>query len=290
VLVAGLILCIAFRYCDDVPGTLYVVATPIGNLEDMTYRAVRVLREVDLIACEDTRHTGRLLEHFQIDRPTISYHEHNEPGRAAELISRLKSGTSIALVSDAGTPLISDPGYRIVAAAVDAAIPVVPVPGASAILSALTASGLPTDRFHYGGFLPPRSGPRRRALTSAAGLDCTLIFYEAPHRVLETLADISELMPGRPVVLAREMTKLHEEYVRGAASEIANLLASRPAIKGEMTIVIGKASAGETETRSARELLEEYLAQGLSRMDAIKQVARARGVPKREIYSELEER
>lgn len=277
-----------FRYCVHVPGTLYVVASPIGNLEDMTYRAVRVLREVDLIACEDTRHTRHLLDHFGINRTTVSYHEHNETARTSDLIVRLQSGNNIALVSDAGTPLISDPGYRVVAAAVAAGIPVVPVPGASAILAALAASGLPTDSFHYGGFLPSKAGQRRRALTAAVALDCTLVFYEAPHRILETLTDMAELMPRRPVVIAREMTKLHEEYLRGTASEIAELLSSRPAIKGELTIVIGKPVEAEVDSRPARELLNLFLSQGYSRMDAIKEVARARGVSKREIYSELE--
>ena len=271
-------------------GTLYLVATPIGNLDDMTYRGVRVLKEVDLIACEDTRHTRHLLDHFGIDRPTISYHEHNEPQRSASLIVRLEAGATIALVSDAGTPLISDPGYRVVAAAASAGITIVALPGASAILPALAASGLPTDSFYYGGFLPPKPGQRRKALTSAAGLDCTLVFYEAPHRILETLGDVAELMPRRSVVVAREMTKMHEEYLRGLASEIAEALSMRPSIKGEMTLVIGKPAEGETDTRPARELLDQYLSQGFSRMDAIKEIARARGAPKREIYAELEEK
>jgi 16S rRNA (cytidine1402-2'-O)-methyltransferase len=273
-----------------VPGTLYIVATPIGNLEDMTYRAVRVLREVDVIACEDTRHTRHLLDHFAIERPVVSYHEHNEAARTADLIARLESGQNVALVSDAGTPLISDPGYRVVSAAVAAGIPVVPVPGASAILSALAASGLPTDCFHYGGFLPPKAGQRRKALSTAAVLDCTLVFYEAPHRIMETLEELVELMPNRQVVVAREMTKIHEEYLRGTAAEIAATLARRPAVKGEITLVIGKAAEGETDTRPARELLDEYMAGGLTRMDAIKEIARARGVSKRQVYAELEER
>jgi 16S rRNA (cytidine1402-2'-O)-methyltransferase len=272
-----------------VPGTLYVVATPIGNLEDMTYRAVRVLKDVDLIACEDTRHTRHLLDHFGIDRPTVSYHEHNEPERAAELLARLESGSSVALVSDAGTPLISDPGYRVVAAAVNLGIPVVPLPGASAILPALAASGLPTDRFYYGGFLPAKSGQRRKTLLSAAGLSCTVVFYEAPHRILAALADIAELLPLRRIVIAREITKMHEEYLRGTAANIAQTLSARSAIKGEMTVVIGAPAGEETDSRPARELLEHFLAQGYSRMDAIKEIARGRGVSKREIYSELEE-
>jgi 16S rRNA (cytidine1402-2'-O)-methyltransferase len=254
----------------------------------MTYRAVRVLREVDILACEDTRHTRHLLDHFGIDRPTVSYHEHNEASRTPDLIATLEAGKNIALVSDAGTPLISDPGYRIVNAAVAAGINVVPVPGASAILSALAASGLPTDRFYYGGFLPPKGGQRRKTLSAASGLDCTVVFYEAPHRILESIADMAELMPNRQMVVAREMTKMHEEYLRGTAREVASLLSSRPAVKGEITIVIGKSAEAEVDTRPARELLESYLAKGLSRMDAIKEIARARRVPKREIYAELE--
>jgi 16S rRNA (cytidine1402-2'-O)-methyltransferase len=256
----------------------------------MTYRAVRVLRDADLIACEDTRHTRHLLDHFGIDRPAVSYHEHNEASRTADLIARLESGKNIALVTDAGTPLISDPGYRVVSAAAAAGIQIVPVPGASAILSALAASGLPTDCFYYGGFLPSKAGQRRKALSASAALGCTLVFYEAPHRIVEALADAAELMPNRRLVVAREMTKVHEEYLRGTAAEIAANLASRPAVKGEITIVIGKAAEGEADTRPARVLLEYYLAQGMPRMDAIKEIARARGVSKREIYAELEDR
>jgi 16S rRNA (cytidine1402-2'-O)-methyltransferase len=276
------------RYCGDVRGTLYVVATPIGNLEDLTQRAVRVLREVDLIACEDTRHSRRLLDHFGIDKPVLSYHEHNEQERAADLIARLGSGANIALISDAGTPLISDPGYRVVAAAAQAGIPIVPVPGPSALLSALAVSGLPTDSFYYGGFLPAKSVQRRKALASVAALDCTLVFYEAPHRILESLGDIASIMPHRSIVVAREMTKIHEEYLRGTAAEVAARLAERASVKGEITLVIGKAAEGEADSRPARELFDQYLAQGLSRMEAIKEIARARRVSKREIYAELE--
>jgi 16S rRNA (cytidine1402-2'-O)-methyltransferase len=277
------------RYCGDVPGILYVVATPIGNLEDMTYRGVRILKEVDLIACEDTRHTRRLLDHYGIEKPAISYHEHNEAVRTADLISRLETGVNIALVSDAGTPLISDPGYRIVSAATAAGIPVLAIPGPSAILTALTASGLPTDSFFYGGFLPAKQGQRRKALASAAGLGCTAVFYEAPHRIFESLGDIAGLMPARAIVVAREMTKLHEEYLRGTAAEILQQLGERPSVKGEITIVIGKAAGNEADDRSTRELLEHFLGTGLSRMDAIKEIARSRGVSKREVYAELEE-
>ncbi len=265
------------------PGILYIVSTPIGNLEDITLRAIRVLREADAIACEDTRHTRRLLDHLGIAKPMISYHEHNESARAAELVERLERGESIALVSDAGTPLISDPGYRVVKAAIDAGISVVPIPGASAILAALAASGLPTDALRFGGFLPAKATQRRRLLESLAGEDCTLIFYEAPHRIVEALEDISAAMPSHPVVVARELTKMHEEFLRGTASQIVAQLASRDSIRGEFTILIGKGEriADETPIEEAVKALE---AQGTSRMDAIKQVAKSRGLSKREVY------
>ena len=202
-------------------GTLYIVATPIGNLEDITLRALRVLREVDWIACEDTRQTRKLLEHFGIAKPMVSYHEHNESGRAAELVERLTRGGSGALVSDAGTPLISDPGYRLVQAAIAAAIPVVPIPGASAAVSALSAAGLPTDAFRFCGFLPPKSSQRRKTLEQLKPETGTLIFYETPHRILEALEDVAAVMGSRPVVVARELTKLHEEFLRGTAAECA---------------------------------------------------------------------
>lgn len=256
----------------------------------MTHRAVRILKEADLIACEDTRHTRHLLDHYGIERPLVSYHEHNEATRAADLVERLQSGANIAIVSDAGTPLISDPGYRLVTAAAETGISIVPVPGASAILSALAASGLPTDSFYYGGFLPPKSSQRRKTIAALSELDCTLIFYEAPHRIVESLADIADQLPGRPLVVAREMTKLHEEYLRGKPSEIAALLAARSAIKGEITIVIGKPTEKRADDRPVQELLDEHLKAGMSRMDAIKEIARARGLPKRQVYSELEEK
>src|SRR6266852_5445816 len=196
-------------------GTLYLVATPIGNLEDITHRAVRILREVDLIACEDTRHTRRLLDHYGIARPVTSYHEHNETARAEELVARLAAGTNLALVSDAGMPLVSDPGYRVVAAAVRAGIPVVPVPGASALVAALAASGLPTDSFYFVGFLSAKSGQRARALEAVRDQTATLVFYEAPHRILDALEDVERILGPRQVVVARELTKVHEEFLRG---------------------------------------------------------------------------
>src|SRR5215467_5631594 len=195
---------------------LYLVATPIGNLEDITLRALRVLKEVDLIACEDTRQTQKLLNHYDIHTRTVSYHEHNEMTKAAELVVDLEGGAKIALVTDAGSPAISDPGFRLIHLAIRHHVPVVPIPGASAFLAALVASGLPTDSFRFSGFLPAKSGQRRRILESIRGSERTQVFYEAPHRLLETVADIVELLgPGRHVVVAREVTKLHEEFLRG---------------------------------------------------------------------------
>jgi len=268
------------------PGTLYVVATPIGNLEDITLRALRVLREADLIACEDTRQSGKLLAHFGIAKPTLSYHEHNEAARARELIAKLQAGASIALVSDAGTPLVSDPGYRLVTAAIEAGISVIPVPGASALLGALAAAGLPTDAFRFGGFLPAKPSQRRKALEEVQAERCTLVYYEAPHRILETLTDIETVLGDRPVVVARELTKLHEEFLRGTATEVRAQLAARPSVKGEITLLIGKGATAAASTpidQAVRELEQ----QGMPRMDAIKQVARERGLSKREVYKQV---
>jgi 16S rRNA (cytidine1402-2'-O)-methyltransferase len=271
----------------NVSGSLFLVATPIGNLEDITFRAVRTLKEVDLIACEDTRHTRRLLDHYGIDKPTISYHEHNESERSSSLIDRIATGEQVALVSDAGTPLINDPGYILVTAAVAAGVRVVPIPGPSAILAALTASGLPTDSFYFGGFLPQKQGARRKTLESLARLDCTLVFYEAPHRISETLQDIGEVYGNREVVLTRELTKLHEEFLRGTGLALNRILEQRGTPKGEMTLVIGKPVGAAPDDRPVEEAVDAYVAEGLSRMDAIKAVARDRGVSKREIYSKM---
>ncbi|HUA85120.1 MAG TPA: 16S rRNA (cytidine(1402)-2'-O)-methyltransferase [Bryobacteraceae bacterium] len=268
------------------PGILYLVATPIGNLEDMTLRAARVLREVDAIACEDTRETRKLLEHFGIATRMVSYHEHNEVARAAELLERMRGGETIALVSDAGTPLVSDPGYRVVRAAIEAGITVVPIPGASAAMTALAGSGLATDAFRFGGFLPAKKMARRRALENLRAEDSTLIFYEAPHRILETLEDIGEVMGDRPVVVARELTKIHEEFLRGTAEEIRGELAARAAIRGEMTVLIGK-GGGVADDRPVEEAVAELERAGVSRMEAIKRVAKDRGVGKRHLYKEL---
>jgi 16S rRNA (cytidine1402-2'-O)-methyltransferase len=272
------------------PGLLYVVATPIGNLEDITYRAVRVLGEADLIACEDTRQTRKLLDHYLIHKPTISYHDHNEAERTEDLIGHLMAGETIALVSDAGMPLVSDPGYRLVHAAIEAGISVQPIPGPSASLTALAASGLPTDSFHFGGFLPPKTGQRLKLLESLAGEHATLIFYEAPHRILETLEAIETAMGPRPVVVAREITKIHEEFLRGTAAEIHAQLAERDSVKGEITLLIGKAMAPPPDDTPIPEAVDALISGGVPRMDAIKQVARRRGLSKREVYDQLLEK
>ncbi|MEX2262700.1 MAG: 16S rRNA (cytidine(1402)-2'-O)-methyltransferase [Bryobacteraceae bacterium] len=270
---------------------LYIVATPIGNLEDITFRAVRILKEADMIACEDTRQTRKLLDRYGIDRPLVSYHGHNEASRTKELIERLRAGERIALVSDAGMPLISDPGYRLVSAAIENGIAVQPVPGPSAALSALAASGLPADPFYFAGFLPPKRGQRRKALESLKTQTVTLVFYEAPHRIVETLADIDELLGPRPAAMARELTKIHEEILRGTAAEIRAELESRDAVKGEITLVVGGYAAGaEEDDTPIEEAVEACMREGLSRMDAMKAVARRRGLSKREVYQRLEER
>jgi 16S rRNA (cytidine1402-2'-O)-methyltransferase len=266
------------------PGRLYVVSTPIGNLEDITYRAVRILKEVDWIACEDTRTTGHLLRHYGISTHTISYHEHNEAERAAELFEKLKAGETGAIVSDAGTPLLSDPGFRLVRAAVQTGITVEALPGASAILASLVVSGLPTDQFHFAGFLPVRQGQRTRALESLADEPSTLIFYEAPHRILESLADIEAVFSRRDIVVARELTKIHEEVLRGSASQIRGILERRDSIRGEFVILIAKATEPEPGGAPIEDAIEMLIAAGIPRMDAIKTVARERGLSKRDVY------
>lgn len=266
------------------PAALYLVATPIGNLEDITVRALRVLRdEVDRIACEDTRHSRKLLDHYNIDKPLISYHDHNERERGDELLDRLRNGERIALISDAGTPLISDPGYRLAAAAAAEGIPVIPIPGPSALLTALCASGLPTDAFVFGGFLPPKQGQRRKALENWAESPATLVFYEAPHRILDALDDIDFTLGDRPVVLARELTKMHEEFLRGTAKTVKAQL--KPAnTRGEMVLLIGRGEATVRDDRPLPEAVAEAIASGMERMDAIKHIARQRGLSKREVY------
>jgi 16S rRNA (cytidine1402-2'-O)-methyltransferase len=267
-----------------VPGTLYLVATPLGNLEDITYRAVRILRECDLIACEDTRQTRKLLDHYGVARPLLSYHEHNEAGRAAELAGRLRAGASIALVSDAGTPLLADPGFRLVRAAIDAGAAVVPIPGPSAAIAALAASGLAPVPFRFLGFLPPKSGQRARLLESLRDAPETLVFYEAPHRILDTLADLDRILPRRPVVVARELTKIHEEFLRGTPRALLDTLSARPAVKGEITLLVGKAQHPDAADTPVEEEVAGLVRGGLPRMDAVKTVARRRGLSKRDVY------
>jgi 16S rRNA (cytidine1402-2'-O)-methyltransferase len=269
-------------------GHLYLVATPIGNLEDITHRAVRILREADLIACEDTRHTRKLLDHYGISKPLTSYHEHNEAARAQELVEKLCADASVALVSDAGMPLVSDPGYRVVAGAIAAGIPVIPIPGPSAVVAALAASGLPTDSFYFGGFLPAKSGQRVRTLEALRENSSTLIFYEAPHRILATLADVETVLGPRHVVVARELTKIHEEFLRGPVAEVRAALESRSSAKGEITLLIGKAEAPPADPTSIEEAVEACERAGMSRMDAIKEVARKRGLSKREVYKQMQ--
>jgi len=269
---------------------LYLVSTPIGNLEDITLRALRVLKEVDLVACEDTRRTRRLLDHFGISKPTISYHEHNEQKRADELVERMLGGESIALVTDAGTPGISDPAYRIVAAAIERGVAVVPVPGATAMIAALVASGLPTDSFLFAGFLPSRKQARRAKLEELKSERATLILYEAPHRIRETLVDAQEILGDRQMALARELTKLHEQFIRGNVSDlIAHFESHEP--RGEMALVIAGSrddNLSLVEDISISQQVERLMRdEGMSRNDAIKQAARSRGLSKREAYQLL---
>jgi 16S rRNA (cytidine1402-2'-O)-methyltransferase len=275
--------------------SLYLVATPIGNLEDITLRALRVLKEVDLIACEDTRQTLKLLSHYGIHTRTVSYHEHNEMTKAAELVVDLEGGAKIALVTDAGMPGISDPGFRLIALAIRHHVPVVPIPGASAFLAALVASGLPTDSFRFSGFLPVKAGQRRKLLESIKDSPRTQVFYEAPHRLLETLSDVSDVLgEARHVVVAREVTKIHEEFLRGRAREILEQLKARGDVKGEITLLIAKAEEGAvpsaSETVSLAQRVREIMAE--ERADekaALKKVAKERGIGKSEAYREWQQ-
>jgi 16S rRNA (cytidine1402-2'-O)-methyltransferase len=275
------------------PG-LYLVATPIGNLEDITLRALRVLRSADRIACEDTRQTQKLLNHFGIVTPTVSYHMHNEGLRADELLAQLKQGARIAVVSDAGTPGIADPGHEIASAAIDAGIDVFPIPGANAAINALIASGLDTESFTFRGFLPAKQGQRRSVLErlrDSSTSQTADLFYEAPHRILETLSDIESIFGStQHVVVARELTKMHEEFLRGPVAEVRSTLASRPSVRGEIVLLFApSAIPASAVTRSiAEEVAALMQADSLSEKDALKRVARERGIGKSEAYRELQ--
>ena len=275
------------------PGpALYVVGTPIGNLEDITLRALRVLEQVDLIACEDTRQTQKLLEHYDIRTRTVSYHEHNELTRAAELIVDLEGGARIAIVTDAGTPGISDPGYRLITLAVRHNVPVIPIPGPSAFVAALVASGLPTDSFRFGGFLPAKQGQRRTLLEGLRTAQRTAIFYEAPHRIEETLADVAAILGGgRHVVIAREVTKVHEEFLRGRADQLLERVREHP-LKGEITLLIAKPDEIEQPQQvSVAERVQQVMsAEALDDKAALKRVAKELGLSRSEAYREWQRR
>lgn len=267
------------------------MATPIGNLEDITLRALRVLREADLIACEDTRHTQKLLNHFEIKTPTQSYHEHNEAARAQELVAKIEGGACIALVSDAGMPGISDPGELVIRAALELGLKVVVVPGPSALISALVASGLLTDSFRFVGFLPPRSGERRSALEALLEARETLVFYEAPHRITDMLADLQQTFGNeRRIALARELTKVHEEFLRGNIAEVTGELRNREAVKGEITVVVegnsAARSAGAAHTTVVDRIRELMTGGALDEKSALKQSAKEFGVSRSEAYRE----
>jgi 16S rRNA (cytidine1402-2'-O)-methyltransferase len=293
---------IPMRSADDKASAtgpaLYLVGTPIGNLEDITLRALRVLKEVDVIACEDTRQTQKLLNHYAIATRTTSYHEHNEMMRSAELVKEMQEGASVALVTDAGMPGISDPGYRLIALAIRHHVPVVPVPGASAFLAALVASGLPTDSFRFSGFLPAKRGERRAVLEGIKNSPRTQVFYEAPHRIVEALIDVVEVLgTERHVVVAREVTKIHEEFLRGRPSEVLASLKTRETVKGEITLLIGKAeeedARGAADASSARVSVRQRVQQVMAeeKIDekaALKKVAKERGVSKSEAYREMQ--
>ena len=270
-------------------GCLYLVATPIGNLEDVTLRALRVLKEVDLIACEDTRQTQKLLNHYGIRKRLVSYHEHNEMTRAPEVVIELEQGARVALVSDAGMPVISDPGHRLVTLCLRHHIPIVPLPGASALVAALAASGMSTEGFLFVGFLPSRAGERRKVLEELAAQPRTLVLYEAPHRVEDTLKDALDILGPRPAVIAREVTKVHEEFLRGSLPELLEQM-RRKAPRGEMTLLIGPgprqgpAATDVPLTKRIEQLMRE---QKVDHKTALKQAARERGLTKREAYKRL---
>jgi len=267
-------------------GTLYLVATPIGNLQDMTFRAIATLKSVGVIACEDTRHTKKLLNYFGISNKLISYHEHNEAERAEELIELLQKGISVAIVSDAGTPGINDPGFRIVGRAIEIGAPIVPVPGAVAFVNALTASGLATDSIFFGGFLPSKKTERRKRLQMLSDIPATLVFYESPRRLSSTLSDAIDILGDRNAVVARELTKLHEEFTRARLSELQTNF-SAATVKGEIVLLIeraGDVSSAIRETSSVGERFAEMIADGIERKAALKKVAKEFGMSKSEAY------
>lgn len=267
-------------------GTLYVVATPIGNLEDVTLRALRILKEVDLIAAEDTRHTKKLLTHYGVTTPLTSYYDQIEANKAPVLITQLQAGKTIALVSDAGTPGIADPGYRLVKGAAEAGIPVIPIPGPSTVTALLSASGLPTDRFVFEGFLPAKPAQRRKTLQRLKQEERTLIFFESPHRLIDTLQDIADIFGARPLVIGRELTKMHEEILRGFAPELCTQLQTRD-IKGEVALLVG--GAMEAAATSGQPLLAEeihYLrSQGLTLKEIAHALGERHGISKRDVYA-----
>lgn len=265
--------------------TLYIVATPIGNLEDMTYRAVRILGEVDLIAAEDTRHSLKLLSHFGISKSMTSYFDHNQQFKGERILNTLRQGKSVALISDAGTPCVSDPGYQLVRDAVAEGIAVVPIPGACAAVAALSASGLPSDSFTFAGFPPSRQGKRRTFLAELATLPGTLLLYEAPHRLEETLRDIREVLGERQVVVARELTKIYEELLRGSVTEVLESVAQGK-VRGEVVVLIAPGEKTAPESVSLEDTLRQLMLDGaLSVKDAAKKAAEITGVSRSEAYS-----
>ncbi|HEY8560939.1 MAG TPA: 16S rRNA (cytidine(1402)-2'-O)-methyltransferase [Pyrinomonadaceae bacterium] len=272
-------------------GTLYLVATPIGNLQDITFRALEILKTVDVIACEDTRHTAKLLNHFAIKNRLVSYHEHNETARAEELAALLAGGKSVAVVSDAGTPAVSDPSFRIVEKAIALGAPIVPVPGAVAFVSALIASGLPTDAVFFGGFLPSKKSERRRRFEEVGEVPATLVFYEAPHRIEKSLADALDVLGDRRAAVARELTKLHEEILRGDLSEIFSQVAGNPP-KGELVLLIDRKSMQSkrldvNKAGTLKSRLTELESEGLERKAALKKLAKEFGLSRSEVYRRL---
>ena len=271
-------------------GILFIVATPIGNLQDISQRAVETLSGVDVVACEDTRHTQKLLNHLGIKKRLVSYHEHNEESRSVELIQLLEDGKSVAVVSDAGTPTINDPGFRIIKTAIERGIEIVSIPGPTAFVTALAASGLPTDTFFFGGFLPAKKGERQRRLRELANLPATLILYEAPHRLVASLEDCLSILGDRDAVVARELTKLHEEYSRGKLSALLSQFRSQTP-KGELVLLIDRGSSeglARTNSRRLPERISELESSGLDRKAALKQAAKEFGLTRSEAYREFQ--